>query len=417
MKKILIITSIVIAILVGLRFINVKIGESNRAKMLAASATPTVQLDEVKNIEVYKSIEIPGRVQSMDKVDLVARIDGYLQKKHFKEGDFVKKGQILLTIEPAQYLNNLNKAKADLENAKAVSFKANRDYERGAELVKKDFISKSTYDGLYADKLASEAAVKAASAALAEAQRNYDYTSVESPVDGKIGSLQIQEGNYVNMSSGVLATVIKTNPIYVKYSVDSKQFETLRNLDFIPKKGAKPTKVDVVLPSGKLYEIQGVQDFWDNQISTTTGTIDFRATFKNDDHILIPGDFVKVKVYSNIKNNELVVPQEYTLQDSRGRFVYVVDENNIVQTRYFKDNGQYEKYWIIKDGLKEGDKFVTTNLTKLMPKQKVKTEAPKSTALSGGLEPNDGDVGAQEQKARAPQEQKVKTEAQKGDNK
>lgn len=371
MKKILIITSVIILILVGFRFTTNKIGEINRAKMLALASTPTVELSEVKEIEIYKSIEIPGRVQSMDKVDLIARIDGYLQKKHFKEGDFVKKGQILLTIEPTQYLNNLNKAKADLENAKAVSFKANRDYDRGAELVKKDFISKSTYDGLYADKLAANAKVASASAALAEAQRNYGYTTIESPVDGKIGSLQIQEGNYVTMQSGTLATVIKTNPIYVKYSVDSKQFDKLRKMDFIPKKGVKPAQVDIILPNGQLYPIKGSQDFFDNQISTSTGTIDFRATFKNDDNILIPGDFVKVKVYSNVKEKALVLPQEFTLQDSKGRYVYVADENNIVQTKYFKDSGQYENYWIVKDGLKEGDKIITTNLTKLMPKTKV----------------------------------------------
>ena len=372
MKKILIISAIAIALLVGVRFISVKIAENDRAKMLAMSAVPTVQLQEVEKKEIYKSIEIPGRVQSSDKVDLVARIDGYLQKKHFKEGDFVKKWQILLTIEPTQYLNILNKAKADLESAKAKLYKSERDYKRGDELVKKDFISKSTYDGLYADKLAAKAAVDAAQAALAEAQRNYNYTSIESPGDGKIGSLNIQEGNYVTMQSGTLATVIKTNPIYVKYSVDSKQFDQLRNLNFIPKKGAELAKVDIVLPSGKLYPIKGTQDFFDNQISTSTGTIDFRATFENNDNTLIPGDFVKVKVYSNVKQNVLTVPQEYTLQDTRGKFVYVVDSDNIVQTRYFKDNGQFENSWIIKDGLKEGDKFVSTNLTKLMPKSKVK---------------------------------------------
>lgn len=388
MKKILIITSIVVAILVGIRFATVKIGEFNRAKMQAMAAIPTVQLSQVEKKEIYKSIEIPGRVQSSDKVDLVARIDGYLQKKHFKEGDFVKKGQVLLTIEPTQYLNNLNKAKADLENAKAVSFKANRDYDRGAELVKKDFISKSTYDGLYADKLAASAKVSAASAALAEAQRNYNYTKVTTPVDGKIGSLNIQEGNYVTMQSGTLATVTKTNPIYVKYSVDSKQFDQLRKLNFIPKKGTELAKVEVVLPSGETYPIKGVQDFYDNQISTTTGTIDFRATFENDDHILIPGDFVKVKVYSNVKQDALIVPQEYTLQDSKGRYVYVVDEDDNVQVRYFKDAGQYENYWIVKDGLKEGDKFISTNLTKLMPKMKVKIAQPQEQQAK---EENKGD--------------------------
>ena len=381
MKKILIITSIVILILVGIRFTIVKVGENNRAKMLEATSTPTVQLGYVKEAEIYKSIEIPGRVQSSDKVDLVARIDGYLQKKYFKEGDFVKKGQVLMIIEPTQYINALNKAKADVENAKANLFRANRDYERGAELVKKDFISKSTFDGLYADKLSAQAQLQSANAALAEAQRNYGYTKITSPVDGKIGSLQIQEGNYVSAQSGTLATVTKSNPIYVKYSVDSKQFETLRELDFITKKGDALPKVDVILPSGKVYPIKGVQDFWDNQISMTTGTIDFRATFQNDDHILIPGDFVKVKVYSNVKQKVLLLPQEFTLQDSKGRYVYVVDENNIIQVRYFKDSGQYENYWIIKDGLKLGDDYVATNLTKLMPKMKVKIAKTNSEDL------------------------------------
>ena len=380
MKKILIVTSVVILILIGIRFTITKTGEIQRAKELALSSVPTVELGAVEQKEIYKSIEIPGRVQSMDKVDLVARIDGYLQKKHFKEGDFVKKGQLLFTIEPTQYLNNLNKAKADLANAKATLYKATRDYERGAELVKKDFISKSTYDGLKADKDAAIAAVNSAKAQLAEAQRNYSYTTIKSPVDGKIGSLQIQEGNYVTISSGTLATVIKTNPIYVKYSVDSKQFSKLRDLNFIPKKGEKPIKVDVILPNGDVYPIKGIQDFWDNQISTSTGTMDFRATFENNDHVLIPGDFVKVKVYSNQKNNVLVVPQEVVLQDSKGRYVYVADDKNNVQTKYFKDAGQYENYWVVKEGLNKNDKYIATNLTKLSPKMPVKIEQKTENA-------------------------------------
>ena len=372
MKKILIIVSAVILTLILIRFSITKYSEYSRAKSLAMTSTPTVELGEVKEIDIFKSIEIPGRVQSMNKVDLVARIDGYLQKKHFKEGDFVKKGQVLFTIEPTQYLNALNKAKADLQNAKATLYKAERDYNRGSELVKKDFISKSTYDGLYADKMAAAAAVKSASAQLAEAQRNYGYTSIKAPVDGKIGSLQIQEGNYVTVSSGTLATITKTNPIYVKYSVDSKLFEELREKDFIPKKGSAPIKVDVILPNGETYPIKGVQDFWDNQISTTTGTIDFRATFNNDDNILIPGDFVKVKVYSNQKNRVLVVPQNIVLQDSRGRYVYTVSNDKTVSQKYFEDGGQYENYWIIKDGLVLNDKYIATNITKLMPKMPVK---------------------------------------------
>lgn len=372
MKKILIITSIVILSLILVRFSITKYGEVQRAKALALSSVPSVELQQPIEKDIYKSIEIPGRIQSKNKVDLVARIDGYLQKKHFQEGDFVRKGQVLFTIEQTQYLNALNKAKADLQTAKAQLYKAQRDYARGEELVKKDYISKSTYDGLFSDKQAAAAAVKSASAQLAEAQRNYSYTLIKAPVDGKIGSLQIQEGNYVSISSGPLATITKTNPIYVKYSVDSKQFEELRKLDFLPKKGSKPVLVDVILPDNTVYPRKGVQDFLDNQISTSTGTIDFRATFENPDNTLITGDFVKVKVYSNQVTRALLVPQELTLQDSKGRYVYTVDDKNLVSQKYFTDNGQYENYWIIKDGLTKEDKFISTNLTKLMLKIPVK---------------------------------------------
>ena len=379
MKKITRITILILILAVAFRFISIKFGEYQRHQQSKANAVPFVQMESVKEDEISKSIEIAGRIESSDKVDIVARVDGYLQKKHFKEGDFVKKGQLLITIEQSQYLNNLNKARADLETAKASLYKATRDYARGAELVKKDFISKSTYDSLYADKLSAAASVKAANAALAEAQRNYGYTTIKAPVDGKIGALNIQEGNYVSTASGTLATITKTNPIYVKYSVDSKQFEELKNNDFLPRKGENSVKVDIILPSGKTYPIKGIQDFFDNQISTTTGTIDFRATIENQDNELIPGDFVKVKVYSNKINKVALIPQDMTLQDAKGRYVFTINEKGLAVPKYFKDNGQYENYWIIKEGLNIGDKYITTGITSLMPNMPVK-EAQTQTS-------------------------------------
>ena len=371
MKKAYIVV-LTIIILVVLRFGYVKFGEMKRNQANMANATPTVQIDTIQEHDISKSIEIAGRIESSDKVDLVARVDGYLQKKHFPEGDFVRKGQLLITIEPTQYINALSKAKADLETAKANLYKATRDYERGAELVKKDFISKSTYDSLYADKLSAQASVKAATSALSEAQRNYSYTSIKSPVDGKIGSLNIQEGNYVSTMSGTLATVTKTNPLYVRYSVDSKQFEELKNNDFLPSKNQAPVKIDIILSNGKIYPIKGVQDFFDNQISTTTGTIDFRATIDNSNNELIPGDFVKVKVYSNKINKVALVPQDMVLQDAKGKYVYTVNEKNLAVPKYFEDKGQWENYWIVKDGLSVGDKYITTSITNLMPNMPVK---------------------------------------------
>ena len=127
-------TKIIVLLIVAAiacRFISIKFGEMQRNNTNKMNAIPTVLVDSIKESEISKSIEIAGRIESSDKVDIVARVDGYLQKKHFQEGDYVKKGQLLITIEPTQYLNILNKAKADLETAKARLYKANRDYERG----------------------------------------------------------------------------------------------------------------------------------------------------------------------------------------------------------------------------------------------------------------------------------------------
>ena len=183
------------------------------------------ETQKLEKCTITQVVEASGTINPVNTVSVGSTVSGLIKAIYVDYNSQVKKGQLLLTIEPTQYLNALNKAKADLETAKARLYKATRDYERGAELVKKDFISKSTYDSLYADKLSAAAAVKAANSALAEAQRNYGYTSIKSPVDGKIGALNIQEGNYVSTMSGTLATVTKTNPIYVRYSVDSKQFD------------------------------------------------------------------------------------------------------------------------------------------------------------------------------------------------
>ena len=202
-------------------------------------------------------------------------------------------------------------------------------------------------------------------------------SSIKSPIDGKIGSISIHEGNYVTVQSGVLATITQINPIYAIYSVDSKDFDRLKDDEFVPDKNASPINTQIIFSNGKTYSKLGKQDFLDNEISQSTGTIDFRATFDNSEGELIPGDFVKVIVYSNSKLNAPVISQNLTLQDANGKYVWAIDENSQVYQKYFKDNGQYENYWIIKEGLNEGDKYIVTKLTSLMPKMKVKIAEPK----------------------------------------
>ncbi len=367
MKKKVGIVLLVIIVLIAFRWGSGKFGEFMRAKMMGSMMTPKVKLAQVGEIEYKNEIEAPGRIVAKYSVDLVARVDGYLQEKRFNEGDFVKKGQVLFVIEPQQYLIALNKAQAELATARAQAVKASKDYARSKELVAKDYISKSTYDDTLAQRDIANASVKAAIAMVNDAKRNYNYTRITSPIDGRIGMLNVTQGNYVSTQSGALARVVSTNPIYVTYSVDSKQFANLRDNEIIPEdKKEQPISVEITLPDGTKYEHKGVEDFWDNQISQTTGTIALRATFKNPDNKLIPGDFVKVRVYSNKLNKKIVLPQDCVLQDSTGRYVYVVDKDSIARKKYVKISNEYQKYWIVSSGLNVGDEYISEGVVKVI---------------------------------------------------
>ena len=367
MKKKVGIVLLVIIVLIAFRWGSGKFGEFMRAKMMGSMMTPKVKLAQVGEIEYKNEIEAPGRIVAKYSVDLVARVDGYLQEKRFNEGDFVKKGQVLFVIEPQQYLIALNKAQAELATARAQAVKASKDYARSKELVAKDYISKSTYDDTLAQRDIANASVKAAIAMVNDAKRNYNYTRITSPIDGRIGMLNVTQGNYVSTQSGALARVVSTNPIYVTYSVDSKQFANLRDNEIIPEdKKEQPISVEITLPDGTKYEHKGVEDFWDNQISQTTGTIALRATFKNPDNKLIPGDFVKVRVYSNKLNKKIVLPQDCVLQDSAGRYVYVVDKDSIARKKYVKISNEYQKYWIVSSGLNVGDEYISEGVVKVI---------------------------------------------------
>ena len=365
-KNIIIIIAIIIAAVLFRYGFNVY-DNIRQGRMSKNKKAPEVTVTEIHNKEIIRSFEAPGRVVSKYQVNVLARISGYLQKSYFKEGDFVKAGQTLFLIEPQEFSNAANVAKADVENTRAQLVYAEKQLARAKELVAKDYIAKSTYDDTLAQRDVANANVKAATAALNDARRNYNYTRITSPIDGRIGMLNVTQGNYVSTQSGALARVVSTNPIYVTYNVDSKQFANLRDSEIIPKnKGEQPISVEVTLPDGTKYEHKGVEDFWDNQISQTTGTIALRATFANPDNRLIPGDFVKVKVYSNKIQKKVVIPQDYVLQDSTGRYVYVVDKDSVARKKYVKISNEYQKFWVVTDGLNVGDEFISEGLVKVI---------------------------------------------------
>ncbi len=370
-----------IVFLVFARFGFVKFMENQTAKGRAASMIPTVSLGTVAEEDVANSIETQGRIVAKYDVDIVAKVSGSLLQKHFNEGDYVQKGQLLFTIDPQEYAINVNRAAATLQNAQAVAYRAQKDFERAKELVANDFIAKSTYDQNLADRNVANASVKSASAQLSDAKRLLSYTRITAPVSGRIGMVNVTEGNYITAQTGSLAKLVSLDPIYVTYSLDSKQFNQLKDDTILPTvKQNEPIRVELTLPDGTVYKHYGDEDFFGNEISQTTGSIPLRATFKNPDHTLVPGDFVKVKIYSNTKHKKLIVPQAAVLQDSTGRYVYTLDaENKAVQT-YITADGEYDKYFIVKEGLKAGDKFISDGVVGVMPGMPVRVVEKQQTS-------------------------------------
>ena len=367
-KNIIIIISIIFILILG-RMIIDNISKSDSAKMKKTAGIPAVTVDTVKSAQVRREFDAPARVMAKYRVEVLARINGYLTKSYFKEGDYVKKGQLLFEIEPQEYSNAVGQAKGNLENAVAQKEYYDKQLARYKELVDNDFVARADYDNVLAQRNAYRAQVQSMQNAYHDAQRNLGYTHVKSPVDGRVGIIDVTVGNYVSMNSGPLTTINSSDPMYITFPLESKDYAELNRIDGSPN---VKREVEFTFSSGQKYEFKGVQDFYDNRVDESTGTITLRATFPNPKSVLLQGDFGRVKIYSNMKDEMPIVPQTATMENQEGLYVYVMDENNNPKLTYIKTMGQVGTDWVVSDGVKVGDTIITTGMQKVVPGSPVK---------------------------------------------
>lgn len=377
MKKTIIIVISVIIAAIALRYVSGSINKFMQDRANKRKPAPSVQVEPVGEKSVIRTFEAPGRVTSKYQVNVLARIAGYLQKSYFKEGDYVQQGQVLFQIEPTEFKNTSNVAQANVKNIKAQLEYAEKQLARATELVAKDYIAKSKYDEILAQRDSYRAQLASAQAAYDDSQRNLGYTMVKSPVNGKVGIISVTLGNYVSPSSGPLTTINSTDPIYVTFPLDSNDFNILSEAD---KEDNKNRKVELYFNTGEKYEYEGVQDFQDNKIDQSTGTVTLRATFRNPNDQLLHGEFVTIKLFSNNEVNVPVVHQSAVLENQAGKYVYKLDEKDIPQLTYIKTGEQTGDFWIVTDGLQVGDRIVTDGLQKVMPGHAVTVVTPEEMA-------------------------------------
>jgi len=369
MKKNIIIIAIIILSAVFLKFTFSKISSSTKQKEKSNRPAPNVVVDGVKSESIMRVFESPGRVVSKYQVGVVARIAGYLQTSYFKEGDTVKKGEPLFLIEPDEYRNVANSSAANVTNIKAQLEFAEKQLARAKELVGMDYIAKSRYDEVLANRDALKAQLASAQAQSADANRNLGYTTVRSPIDGRIGMITVTVGNYVSPTSGNLTTINSSDPIYVTFPLTAEDFESLEIAD---RGNNQKRKTEIIFQGGGVHHVIGYQDFHDNKVDDVTGTVTMRATFDNHDGSLLHGEFVTVKLYANNPVDMPVVPQSAVQENQAGKYVYLIDDKGLPQLTYIKTGEQHNEHWVVTSGLKIGDKIIVDGIQKVVPGKPVK---------------------------------------------
>lgn len=328
-----------------------------------------VVVNEPQTEEVNISVESTGRVEAKYSVDVIARVSGFLLKKYFKEGDFVKKGQLLFQIDPKEYQLEVNNSQAAVNQYGALLKNAQQELNRANALIKEDLISHSDVDQSLATRNSNRALLDSARQKLELARVNLSYTRIHSPIDGRIGKVKITEGNYVDATSGSLVNISSMNPVYVTFSLRSQDFvKLLKASDKF-----KDVQVKAQFDNGVTYDKIGKIDFVDNQIDQNSGSVQMRAVFDNSKGWLVPGDYMKVTLIAPKKVEYMTVPQACAKGDAMsGYYVWTVEDGKAVR-KDIKVSDDINNNWVVDSGLDKSDQVIVSGIQNIaMQGQKVK---------------------------------------------
>ena len=344
-----------------------------RAAHSQGAPPPAVTVKAVVNRPVTDTGTYIGRVVPIERVEVVARVPGFIEQRNFTEGQIVKKGELLFRIEQDTYKASVDQQAANLAKAKANEVNANLQLERNQALVKSQAVPQATIDQLAAAEQGAKADILQAQALLEQAQINLGYTEIRSPIDGKIGIAKFTVGNLVQPSSGPIATIVSQDPIYVTFQPSEADVLAYKRwLAQTDRKNPHLT-VHIRLPDGTIYPHPGLTNFLDVQVQPDTDTVTVRAQLPNSDGLLIPGGVVGVVVDRGTPVELLLVPQSAVLLDQAGHYVLVVDDAKKVEQRRVTTGIEQGRDIVITQGLKAGEIVIVEGVQKVRPGQVVST--------------------------------------------
>lgn len=339
-----------------------------------------VTVAQVTTADVPVRLRVVGTVQPVETVAIKSRVDGQIVKVHFTDGQTVKKGDLLFSIDARPFEWQLRQAEANLARDKAQLVKARADLERIQPLWQRGVAPKQNYDAAVAGVNSLLATIQADQATIEQIKLQVEFTAIRAPIDGKTGAVLINTGNLVKANdTGALVVINQLRPIDVNFAIPERHVEALRTA-----MQAGPVTVNVTRPDEPTPFATGRLLFVNNAIDAATGTIQLKARFENTQGHLVPGRFVGVRVTLAIKRNVMVVPSEAVQVGQRGRYVFVVKADRSVEQRMVRDGITEGGRTVIESGLKLGETVVTDGQLRLFPGIKV---MPRPPAQRGGAQP------------------------------
>ena len=355
-------------------------GQDNR---YAAPPPQKVQVALPLEQSVSDYFESTGNMAAINTVDLVARVQGFVQAISYADGDYVKKGTSLFTIEPEPYKLKVEAAKAAVTSAQATLKQAEAEYARQADLVQRQVSAVATYDKALATRDSAQADLQSAQANARQAEINLGYTNVTAPFDGVVTARQVSIGQLVGANSAtVLSTIVQLNPIWVNFTASER--DVLQVRDFLARDGRTTadlmgTPVDLGLQTETGYKHTGKLDYIAPTVDPSTGTLAARAILDNADRLLLPGYFVRVRIASP-PAPALLVPDVAIGSDQGGRYLLVVNKDDVVEQRRVDPAQSIGELRVIKSGLTKDDRVVVGGIMRAIPGQKVAPELHPLTA-------------------------------------
>ena len=326
----------------------------------------------VRPTPVANMIELPGRIAAVRTAEVRARVDGIVEQRLYTEGSDVGRGTPLFRIDSRPLRASLDVQLAAVRRAQAEADNARRVVARYAPLVARDAISKQEFDAAKARLSQAQADVGSAQAQARQAQLTLTYTTVTAPIAGRAGRAEVTEGALASQSTGTLLTRIEQlDPVFVDFTQSREELSRLRGQAQGGGPGLSRT-VTLVLEDGSEYGQTGTLDFLDQSVDPTTGSVGLRASFRNGQRLLLPGQFVRVRIEGGVNANGIAVPQRAVQLSGQGGNVMVVGPNNVAQPRPVKLGRMANGFWVVTQGLKLGDKVIVDGLQKVMPGAPVK---------------------------------------------